>query len=133
MKVLKINLLIIALGVMAATSVASAAEVSGRLVGHDCAHQGKVCPVDKLDPHLVLERDFVLVKTDGDYYFLPNLPRTVKVRHVLETVTVKGKLDDKYNSIMVDKIHVSQNGKKREVWSQKSQSEIERIWRISPD
>jgi hypothetical protein len=53
-------------------------------------HEGKTCPVDRLDPHIALERDFVLQKPNGDYMFLPNAPRTVKVRHVLSDVEVTG-------------------------------------------
>jgi len=86
--------------------------VSGKLNGHHCAHAGMTCPIDKLDPHITLEDDFVLMVKDG-YYFLPNLPRDTKVRHVLETVTVKGDVNDKYRTIAVDELMVG--GKT--VWS----------------
>ncbi len=57
--------------------------ISGKLNGHHCAHEGMTCPIDKLDPHVTLEADFVLMVNDG-YYFLPNLPRDTKVRHLTE-------------------------------------------------
>ncbi len=66
--------------------------ISGKLNGHHCAHEGMTCAIDKLDPHITLEEDFVLMVKDG-YYFLPNLPRDTKVRYVLENVTVKGDVD----------------------------------------
>lgn len=89
---------------------------TGKIIGYECAVEGHVCPLDKLDPHIVLSRDFVLV-TGGEYYFLPNLPRDTKVRYFLDTVTVKGKLDKKHNSIEVDELIVAKNGKNKTVWS----------------
>ncbi len=106
----------------------NAAQFSGRIIGHDCAHKGEVCPIDKLDPHITLERDFVLVKSDGEYYFLPNLPRNTKVRYVLETVTVTGEVDSKYNFIQVSELSIKKGGKDRKVWSQKSQREAFRAF-----
>lgn len=90
--------------------------ITGRIVGHDCAHKAESCPVDKLDPHITLERDFVLV-SGGEYYFLPNLPRDVKVRYVLETVTIDGEVDKRRGTIQVDEVAVSRDGKKKVAWS----------------
>ena len=90
----------------------AAKTLSGKLNGHHCAHEGMTCPVDKLDPHINLEDDFVLMVKDG-YYFLPNLPRDTKVRHVLEDVTVKGDVNEKYRTIAVEELMVG--GKT--VWS----------------
>ncbi len=88
----------------------------GKIVGHDCAHKGETCPLDRLDPHVTLERDFVLSIGD-DYYFLPNLPRDVKVRHVLEEVSIEGTKNSRYNSIDVDKLRVTQKGKSTLIWT----------------
>lgn len=97
--------------------IAKAGEsITGRIIGHDCAHKAELCPIDKLDPHITLERDFVLV-SGGDYYFLPNLPRDTKVRYVLDTVTVTGDVDKKHGAIRVQELTVSQNGKKKVAWS----------------
>jgi len=92
------------LGALALPGAVSAETVTGKIIGHHCAHEGKSCPIDKMDPHVALEWDFVLQKGNGDYYFLTNVPRDVKVRHVLETVTVSGKLNSRYHSIDVDSI-----------------------------
>lgn len=95
---------VVVLGALALSGAVSAETVTGRIIGHHCAHEGKSCPIDKMDPHVALESDFVLQKENRDYYFLTNVPRDVKVRHVLETVTISGKVNTRYNSIDVDSI-----------------------------
>ncbi len=37
----------------------------GKIIGYDCAHHGVSCAIDRLDPHLRLEQDFVLVQEGG--------------------------------------------------------------------
>lgn len=91
---------------LSASPAMSASSYSGKLIGHGCAHQGAVCPTDRLDPHLALEPDFVLLKGTDDYYFLSNVPRDVKVRHALNTVEVSGDLNEKYRTIKVDEMRV---------------------------
>ena len=104
--------------------VSATQSVTGQIVGHQCAHHGKTCPVDKLDPHIVLETDFVLVKGQDQYYFLRNLPRDTKVRYALETVTVKGNIDDKYNSIDVRELYTSEDAGGKRVWSKEEQLKL---------
>ena len=95
---------------------------TGRINGHHCAHGGETCPVDRLDPHLALERDFVLRTADGIYYFMTNLPRDVKVRHVLAQARVTGDLDPRYNTVTVDELQVKDGEDFRVVWTQAKQS-----------
>ena len=99
--------------------VAASATLTGRLNGHDCAERGTSCPIDRLDPHVTLESDFVLQQSNGEYFFLVNVPRDVKVRHVLETIEVNGDLDRKYNAVTVDEFKVEG----RIVWSRKLQEQ----------
>ena len=99
--------------------IAGAASLTGRLNGHDCAERGTACPIDRLDPHVALEADFVLQQSNGEYYFLVNVPRDVKVRHVMETIEVSGDLNRKYNAVTVDEFKV--DGKV--IWSQKLQEQ----------
>ncbi len=111
---------------MLSSSALWAETLTGRLNGHDCAERGASCPVDRLDPHVTLEADFVLQVASGEYYFLPNVPRDVKVRHVLETAEVSGALNRKYNAMTVDSLKV--NG--REVWSRAmQQAEHDRLFK----
>lgn len=111
-------------GVLTLPIVAIGAEsLTGRIVGHGCVHDGHVCPVDRLDPHIALEPDFVLVVSPDEYYFMPNLSRGIKMRYVLETVTVKGDLSSKHNAMVVDELIAAKGGKQRTVWSKKLQSD----------
>ncbi len=110
--------------------VASSGEtLTGRIIGHGCTVAGHVCPLDKLDPHIALEADFVLVVDSGEYYFMPNLQRGTKMRYVLDKVTVIGDVDKKYNTIDVNELIVDKGGKHRTVWSKKMQrEEIHAAW-----
>lgn len=101
----------------------SAESITGRIVGHGCTVEGHLCPIDKLDPHITLEADFVLVVADGGYYFLPNLQRGIKMRYVLDKVTVVGDVGKKYNTIDVNELIIDNGSKKRTVWSKKLQRE----------
>lgn len=93
---------LVALMVSALVANAENVTVTGKLTGFICLTQGFACPTDKADPLVQIEKDFVLVTAKGDYYFLPNIGLGLKARHALETVTVTGKLNPKYKSIMVD-------------------------------
>jgi hypothetical protein len=95
----------------------SAETLSGWINGHDCAEQAHACPIDKLDPHVQLESDFVLVVGDEEYYFLTNLSRDLKVRHVLDKVMVVGDVNKKYNSVDVSELKVREGDDFKTVWS----------------
>ncbi len=97
---------------------ANAGTVTGKLTGHECAHAGMSCPIDRLDPHVALESDFVLMVPDGDYYFLPNLSRDIKARHVLEDVQVIGDVNPKYRSIKVKELKVKSGSGFKTIWTQ---------------
>ncbi len=121
LKTLKKLTLSIPLLALLTIPVQSMAETfTGKLNGHGCAHAGTTCPVDRLDPHIALESDFVLQKQDGDYYFL-SMPRSTKVRYALEQVQVTGELNKKYHSIDVNEFKVKKNGKFKLIWSKELQ------------
>lgn len=96
--------------------------VTGKLTGLSCLIKGYICPIDKADPMIAVERDFVLVTASGEYYFLPNVGLALKGRHALETITVTGDLDPKFKSIYAKSISVG--GK--EIWSLRAQQEMEK-------
>jgi hypothetical protein len=98
---------------------ANAGTITGKLNGHECAHAGMSCPVDRLDPHIALESDFVLMVPGGDYYFLPNVSRDIKARHVLEDVQVIGDVNPKYRSIKVKELKVKSGSGFKTIWTQK--------------
>lgn len=117
-------------GVMAlyATSV-PAATLEGKLNGLECASRGVECPVDKLDPHMAVERDFVVQTADGQYYFITNLDRAIKARHALEKVRVEGKLSPKFNAINANEFWVDKGNGYRLIWSMELQQQEERRMR----
>ena len=68
----------------------------------------------------------MLQQGNGEYFFLVNLPRDVKVRHVMRPVEVTGELNRKYNAVTVDEFHV--DGEL--VWSQElvDQEAARHLW-----
>jgi len=118
MKAIK-ALVILLLGVVLSVPLlVNAAEFTGQVVGHSCAHIAKLCPLEGLEAHLAMEPDFVLYdETDGTYVYLHNLPRDSKVRHALKHVTVIGELDEHSNAISVSELIVDD----KSVWSWEEQ------------
>jgi hypothetical protein len=94
--------------------------ITGKITGFTCLTRGYNCPIDKADPMIGLEMDFVLVTASGDYYFMPNLGLGIKARHALEVVTVTGDVNAKYKSLKVDKLMVG--GKT--VWDREAEEEM---------
>lgn len=97
---------LVVLMVCALAANAEMATVTGKITGYTCLTKGYICPIDKADPMINLETDFVLVTAKGDYYFMPNISVGLKARHALEVVTVTGTVNAKYKSIMVNTMSV---------------------------
>jgi hypothetical protein len=116
-----LSVLIALLGLTVAAN-AEMVTVTGKITGFECMTKGITCPIDKADPMINVEKDFVLVTAAGDYYFMPNLTLGLKARHALETVTVNGDLNPKYKSITVKTLSV--DGK--EVYNKKAEDD----WRM---
>jgi hypothetical protein len=91
----------------------------GTIEGALCVLEGKKCPPDDLDAHLLIENNFVLLVSDGKYYYLPNLNRNVKARYVGKNLQVTGKV--KGESIIVDKVEVKEGSKYKLVWSRQKE------------
>ena len=103
---------------------AKATTIEGRMNGIQCAINGIWCPIDKADPLVAIEPDFVIQLPSGKFFLLPNLDRAVKARVVLEKSAVTGAVDEKYKSILVDKLEVTRHGKRRLVWSKALEDEL---------
>ena len=95
----------------------------GWMQGYNCVSHGHKCPVDRLDPHLTLEPDFVLLLDDGDYFLLPNLARDVKARYIQKSIRVVGDVNPKHKSIDVNKLQVKVGDSYKTVWSKKMMME----------
>ncbi len=100
--------------------VVNADTIKGKLEGITCLLKGYICPLDKADPMINLENDFVLVTADGKYYYLSNIGLGLKARHALEVVEATGKVNEKYMSMMVETLSVG--GKV--VWSKQAEEEM---------
>jgi len=110
--------------VLALPVVVSAATVEGKMNGISCAVAGVFCPVDKLDPMVALETDFVVQQPDGSFYVIPNVDRAVKARLVLDDVVVTGDINDRYKTIRANEIAVNRGGEMKTVWTLKMQEEL---------
>jgi hypothetical protein len=97
--------------------------ITGKMTGLACVTQGYLCPVDKADPMINLEKDFVVVTATGDYYFLNNIGLGLKARHALEVVEVSGDVNAKYKSMTVKTM--KKDGK--EIWSPTREEEIRKL------
>lgn len=106
-------------------SVVHAEVITGKLNGYDCAHSGITCPIDPQDPHVLLERDFVLQQKDGEYLFLTNIPRKTKLKHALKNIQVTGKRHVKFESIDVDEMRIKDGDEWKTVWSKSYQPKVQ--------
>ena len=114
--------LLLVLSLLVIPLTANADTIKGKLEGLTCLLKGYLCPIDKADPMINLEKDFVVVTADGKFYYLSNIGLGLKARHALEVVEATGKINPKYNTMTVDTLSVG--GKV--VWSQKAQDEMMR-------
>ena len=100
--------------------------IMGEIQGLNCALKGHKCPQDRMDVHVTMEPDFVLVlSVEGrsTFHSLPNLPRDVKVRHVGESVIVTGEVNLRDKSIEVDKFEIQQGMFHKVAWSKEMQEQ----------
>lgn len=102
---------------LALPPVAQADRIEGRLNGLDCASKGKWCPTDKDDPHVLLERDFVVQTEDGNYFYVTNIDWKTKLKYVLRHVRVEGEFSDRLSAIAADEFWVKQGDEYRLEWS----------------
>ena len=114
MKAKKYFLVLGVLALLLLPILANAETITGKVTGLTCLVQGFICPIDKADPMINLEKDFVVVTASGDYYFMSNIGLGLKGKYALETIEVTGDVNKKYKSINVKSIKY----KGKVVWSQ---------------
>ena len=115
-------LLLVVLSILVIPLTANADTIKGKLEGISCLLKGYICPIDKADPMINLERDFVVVTADGKYYYLSNIGLGLKGKYALEVVEATGTVNPKYMSMDVDTLSV----KGKVVFSKKAQEEMMR-------
>jgi hypothetical protein len=119
-KQMLLPVLLVVLSLLVIPLTANAETIKGKLEGLTCLLKGYLCPIDKADPMISLEKDFVVVTADGKYYYLTNVGLGLKGKYALETVEVTGKINPKYNSMVVETMTV----KGKTVFSQKAIEEM---------
>ena len=108
---------------LAATQVSAGekVELEGTIKGIKCTHYKVECV--NSDRFIAMEPDFVLVVPSGDYYFLSNLSRSVKIRHAYQKVMVQGVLTGQ--ELWVDMLDDMQGNKRKTPsvpdWSRKDE------------
>lgn len=98
--------------------------------GLGCASKGKLCPTDKDDPHVLLERDFVVQTEDGNYFYITNIDWRTKLQYVLQRVRVEGKFSDRLSAIAADEFWVKHEGEYQLEWSLEMAREKQRKARL---
>lgn len=97
---------------------ASAEEtIEGTLKGIRCVTDRTACAENKRDPRIRTQSDFVLVRPDGDYFYLFNIDRDTKMQFVLDTVRVTGEVNERYQSINAQRMQVKKGNTWETVWS----------------
>jgi hypothetical protein len=96
--------------------------VTGKVTGLTCLIKGYVCPIDKADPMINLETDFVVVTATGDYYFMTNIGMGIKGKYALDVIEVTGDVNPKYKSMMVQTIKF----KGKVVWSKDLEDQMKK-------
>jgi len=99
-------------------------KMEGTIKGIKCTHYKVEC-VDS-DKFIAMEPDFVLVVPNGEYYFMPNLSRSVKIRHAYREVIVHGDL--KGQELWVDKMDDLEGMKGRKTPSSWDWSREDEFW-----
>jgi len=116
---IKLRILELALALvlmLSITSTALSAETfEGTIKGANGVINNLKCAEDASDPIITLEKDFVLVTDDGQYFFLPNLRRPSKLAGYNKKVRIRGR--QKGDSILVLNYEVMKNNHFALVWN----------------
>jgi hypothetical protein len=121
--------LVVLLLIPAMVANAASETITGKVTGITCLLKNYMCPVDKADPMINLETDFVVVTAKGDYYFLSNIGLGLKAKYALETITVTGDVNPKYKSMTVDSMKVGA----KVVWSKQMQEQMrQQLFPVAP-
>ena len=98
-------------------------KLEGEIRGAKCTHFQVECYND--DNHIAMEPDFVLVMPNGEYYFMPNLSRSVKARHAYKNVRIHGELRNQ--ELWVDRlvdVDKTKGGRSKSTWDWSNQEEF---------
>ena len=102
---------------------AKAATLEGIVQGYGCMVIEKLCAVDRMDPRLAAEKNFVIVDKNGTYYFISNVDSSLLSENILNQVRITGDVNSKYHTVTADKLELYSNGSWHEAWSMKKEKE----------
>ena len=103
------------LATITATPALCVETIEGTIEGASCVINNMNCAENIDDPILALERDFILVTADGEYYFMPNLRRSDKKHAFKEQVRVSGKRNGA--ALLVENFEVLKDNRFDCVWN----------------
>lgn len=93
-----ITLILAVMFMIPCVAMAGSSYIEGKIQGASYVFNKTVQATSAADPKVEMEREFVLQATDGKVYFMPNVPREMKVKGVNKTVRVYG--EDKGDGIL---------------------------------
>ncbi len=89
--------------------------LDGTIQGASCVINNTYCPEDSSDPHIALEKTFVLVDEDKNYYFLSNISKIAKMSLLNKNIQVTAKKQGK--ALYVKSVSViGNNNRTAKVW-----------------
>jgi len=109
-------------------AMAIGASLEGTIQGFNCVTNGKFCPDCAEDPLVITESAFVLQTQGSEYFFLPNIDRTLLTKQLNKRVKVEGDRKSKFNSIKAKDLYVKDERKWKKVWSSNRRDDIYRTW-----
>ena len=95
----------------------------GTIKGVTCFANKILCPVDRFDPIVNSERNYVIVEKDNSYHYIQNIDRFYIKRNLFNKVRITGVQNAKYKTLEAEIFEVYKNGKWREVWSLEAEEE----------
>lgn len=98
--------------------------LEGSFEGAGCMLYNKTCPADMSDGHIALEADFVFVLANGEYVFVPNLDRGLKIKYLHAKLKLIGKKNG--DAVRAEVVEMNKKGTFKKVWSLEEQEEERR-------
>ncbi|MFH0727425.1 MAG: hypothetical protein V2B19_13935 [Pseudomonadota bacterium] len=108
-------------------TIVQAGTLEGIVQGYGCVTVEKLCAVDRMDPRLTAERNFVVIAKDGTPYFITNVDSAILAENILNQIRITGDVNGKYKTVEADKVELFNNGRWNEVWSMKMEKEQREI------
>lgn len=116
-KLIKISLIaLISVVAFSANAFSEKVALNGLIKGASCVINKTYCPENSSDPHIALEKTFVLVDNAGGYFFLSNLGKVMQIALLNKPIHVEG--NKKGKTLFVEAVYEAENDRKKSIiWS----------------